>query len=424
MAGGDTVATDGLPASDLAKRVADLENAMKKAAEKEAEAKTKAAAKPTINVGGRVFLDWALFNQSAASRADLGDAQDATFFRTARLHAEGEMFDVFEYKIEMDFAGRDDADLQRTLFKDVYLGVKDLPMLGRLRVGHFKEPFSLEELTSARFISFMERGLPNALVPQRNVGVMSLNHNESQTVTWAFGAFRQLDENPPFRQDDGGSAFTARATWLPWYDEPSEGRGLLHLGLAYRYLDFDNPVQRVRQRPEINVGPRVVDTGNFGNNVNAHFVGPEVAFVYGPFSAQAELVASQFERTGGSNDANFNGMYVYVSYFLTGENRAYKRSEGRFDRIKPLENFFRVRTGDGDVGTGRGAWEVLYRYSNLDLQNVDAAVLGGYAADHTFGLNWYLNPNMRIMWNYIHTEPSLLHTEPMDIFAMRAQFDF
>ncbi|MGQ9575339.1 MAG: OprO/OprP family phosphate-selective porin [Thermoguttaceae bacterium] len=417
-----TMATaEGEPAGDLVKRIEKLERALKASADRQA----RAAGRPTVSVGGRMFLDWAWFNENSASRAAFGDAQDATFFRATRLHAEGDLFDVFGYKVEMDFAGRDNADEQLTVFKDVYLGIKDLPYLGTVRVGHFKEPFSLEELTSQRFITFMERSLPDILVPARNVGAMAINHTQTENATWAFGVFRQMGDAPPFRQDDdGGTAFTARATWLAWYDQASGGAGLLHLGVGYRYLDFDDPVQRIRQRPEIGIGPRVVDTGWFGDNVDAHYFGPEIALVYGPFSVQAEWVAAHYDRTGGAAEADFNGMYIYVSYFLTGEHRVYRRSEGRFDRVRPYENFFRVRTGEGSIATGRGAWEVAYRYSNLDLHDIEAAVLGGYAADHTFGVNWYLNPNMRIMLNYIHTNASLNYEAPLDIFAMRAQFDF
>ena len=59
--------------------------------------------------------------------------------------------------------------------------------------------------------------------------------------------------------------------------------------------------------------------------------------------------------------------YAFVSYFLTGENRPYNRKMGVFDRVKPYEDFFRVRTCDGNVGTGHGAWELAYRFSYIDM---------------------------------------------------------
>ena len=60
-------------------------------------------------------------------------------------------------------------------------------------------------------------------------------------------------------------------------------------------------------------------------------------------------------------------MYAYVSYFLTGENRPYDRKLGVFDRVRPYEDFFRVRTDDGSIETGWGAWELAYRFSYIDI---------------------------------------------------------
>lgn len=412
---------------ELARRVAELEKALGDIKAKEAAAAKKAAGKLSVNVGGRVFLDATSFGQGAGSVATFGDAQDTVQFRTARLEAFGEGFDVFDYKIEVDFAGRDGGDLQRTKFKDVYMGIKDLPWFNRVQIGHFKEPFSLEELTSSRYITFMERSTANsAFVPARNVGIAAYRVSENERLTFAFGGFREIKDDPPYAaDDDGGYAFTMRGTYLPWYDEATQGRGLLHLGLGYSYRDVDDPDQRIRVRPETAVGPRVVDTGTMLDNVKDYqLLGPELAFVYGPFSVQSEYIVAFYNRTAAP-DPTFHGTYVQMSYFLTGEHRPYNRQRGAFDRVKPIENFFRVRTGDGDIETGWGAWELTYRYSWLDLDDKD--VLGGTTADHTFGINWYWNPYMRLMFNYVHAQVSPANNRPnadLNVFEMRAQVDF
>lgn len=418
--------TPGAPQEGLSPDfVRRVEEFMQESAKKEAAAKQKAAQKPTVTVSGRMLADAVLFGQNALSRAAFGDAQDSTFIRQARLAAEGEMLEVYAYKVEMDFAGRDSNDEQLTSFKDVYLRVRELPLLGTVQVGHSREPFSLEQLTSLRFVTFMERSLADVFAPARNMGVMVRDHLENERMTWAFGLFRSMSDAPPFRaDDDGGSALSARFTWLPWYDEASEGRGLLHLGLSYSFRDFDDPTQRVRQRPETAVGPRVVDTQNISDLANVNLVGPEVAFVYGPFSAQSEWIGAFYNRGGGFGNPTFYGLYAQVSYFLTGENRVFNRSTGVFDRVRPRENFLRVRSEDGGVITGPGAWEIAYRYSYLDLN--DAGINGGVAADHTVGLNWYLTPYVRLMFNYVHSHADLAQFQglPLDIFEMRAQFDF
>lgn len=433
---------------DLAARVKDLESALKKVNDKAAADKKKAEGAPTCKLGGFFFVDSDWFGQNAVSRASvLGDAQDTTYFRTARLSAEGEGFGVMFYKIELDFAGRTDfatgaasaggahthpvSGIEQTLWKDVFVGIRELPLLGRVAVGHFKEPFGLEELTSDRFTSFMERGLTSALTPSRNIGVGAVNNWLGENATWAVGCFRTLGDAPPYLADDRGFyAGTGRLTWLPWYDEASDGRGLLHVGGAYSYRDFSNSSVRVASRPESGAGPNVIDTRISGvdtltNVADEHLVGAEAAMVYGPLSLQAEWINALYERTGNLQDPTFNGGYFYCSYFLTGEHRPYRRSTGVFDRVKPYTNFFRVRTSDCSVETGCGAWEVLYRYSYLNADS--AGILGGYASDHTFGVNWYLNPYMRLMANYVHSNDSLRNNGPdtyIDVLMVRAAVDF
>jgi phosphate-selective porin OprO and OprP len=429
---------------DLAAKVAALETEIQKM--KQADAKKESGtwrSSWSVRPRGRVFLDQVFFGQSPASMARLGDAQDTTYFSAARLGLSGEGFDVFFWEAEFDFAARrtytttpaapgahthNVENVGVTAFKDVYLGIRDLPWAGTVQLGHFKEPMGLEQLTSKRFITFMERSLMDVFIPGRSIGVQSMNVSASERATFAIGVFRAMDETPPFLEDDDlGLSMTMRGTWLPWYDEATEGRGLLHVGMGYSYRNFNDPVQRIRQRPEVGVGPRVVDTGNFGNVGEAHLFNPEAAFVYGPFSIQTEYTGASYVRDGGVGDAFFHGGYVQLSYFLTGEHRPYRRSRGAFDRVRPFGNFFRVRAEDGYVHTGKGAWELAYRWSYIDLDHASAGIFGGYASDHTFGVNWYLTPYARLMLNYIHS-----HVGPagqvadtfIDVFSMRAQFDF
>ena len=75
-------------------------------------------------------------------------------------------------------------------------------------------------------------------VPGRNDGIMAFNWTENQRATWAIGTFTNqtgYDQPPTFVYDHWGLDMTMRATYLPWYDEASGGRGLLHLGVDYAY---------------------------------------------------------------------------------------------------------------------------------------------------------------------------------------------
>ena len=423
---------------DLAAEVAELRAWKESVERKEAEKKKKAAGAPTVKVGGRIFLDTAMFNQNAASVTQVGDAQNGTELRNARIFLKGEAFHVVDYKIEFDFAGTTTVDsggvvdgktIEQVLFKDVYMGISELPLLGHVRAGHFKEPFGLEQLNSAKYITFMERSLGDTgiFVPGRNVGVMAFDYSENERMTWAIGGFiNHTPENPPrYISDNGQGAVTMRLTYLPWYDEATGGRGLLHVGAGYSYRVNGTDTLQLLSRPESHMAPYVLDTGTIANAPNYQIYNGELAFVYGAFSAQAEYFGLALNRNGGFGNQNFNGCYVNLSYFLTGENRVYNRHAGAFNgRIKPFGNFFRVRDENGCVQTGIGAWEVAYRYSYGDL--IDGPINGGRTGDHTVGLNWYLNPYMRMMFNYIHstTDDANALDGDIDIFQMRAQIDF
>ena len=137
-------------------------------------------------------------------------------------------------------------------------------------------------------------------------------------------------------------------------------------------------------------------------------VGTEAALVAGPFSLQGEYMTAMTNTDDGT-DPMFSGFYAMASYFLTGENRTYKG--GLFGRVKPKKNF-----GAG----GPGAWELAARYSHLDI--ADEAVEGGELDDITLGVNWYLNPNTRFMFNYVHA--GLDTVGQSDTFQTRAQVDF
>ncbi len=228
-----------------------------------------------------------------------------------------------------------------------------------------------------------------------------------------------------------------RLTYLPWYDEPSGGRGLFHTGIDYAYRSAPDHIGTFAARPECNFGPSVVNMAVTSSSNNTltdvkqwQVVDGEAALVYGPLSLQSEIFGMTVERLGGVNN-NFVGTYAFVSYFLTGENRPYNRKLGVFDRVRPYENFFRVKTCDGNVETGRGAWEVVYRFSYIDMLDGLTKTGAGLATDHTFGLNWYMNPFTRVMFNYVHSTDTYNKSSTqritggeIDQFMLRFAMDF
>lgn len=357
-----------------------------------------------LKIGGRIMNDWVWATEDDDIKANVGQQEDGTEFRRARMYMAGSIYENIGYKLQFDFAGGD-ADL-----KDAYIALTDFP-LGGLKMGHFKEPFSLEELTSSKYITFMERALPNVLSPGRNTGFMLSDAPAGQRMTWALGLFRSTDGNgEDDTGDDGGYNITGRVTSLPVYE--NQGRHLLHLGGSYslRYPDEDD--FEYETEPEAHLLDDFLETGNLSAD-RADLLGLEAAWVAGPFSLQGEYMYNDVtSRQGGLSDVSFDGYYVQASYFLTGEQRKYKTSAGAFSRVKPKENF--------SFAGGPGAWEAGLRFSEVDMSDED--VTAGKLENITAGINWHLNPNMRIMWNYVHADKDDIGEA--DIGMMRFQIDF
>ena len=400
---------DDSPPEDLQSRIESLEKLIQEREASETAKKEADALKPKVGLRGRVHTDAAWFDQSEANRENpnIGDIENGTYFRRARLGMDVKAFDVTEYRLDFEMG----ASGRPSIF-DAYGRVTDLPILGNVQMGHFREPFSLEAQTSSNWMTFIERGLPNVFDPSRNWGLMTFDNSDDELMTWAVGVFREgSDEFGSDLGDSGERAGTARLTWLPYYDEPTEGRYLFHLGGSYSYRRPDNEAVRYAERPEVRVAeqpnpneaaigvPVFVDTGAIGAD-KVQLAGVEAAWVYGSFSLQSEYIASNVEALNG-DEFYFHGGYVFASYFLTGESRQYSREIGAFDRQEVFEPFFRVGTDSG-ICTGSGAWELTARWSYLDLN--DDAIAGGYLDDTTFGVNWYLHPYMRMMFNYIHAD--------------------
>ncbi len=356
----------------------------------------------SLALGMRLHNDWAYFDGDDDIEAVFGELGNGTQMRRARLELEGTLHEIIDFEVSYDFAGGD------VELKNAWIGLNRLPVVNSLTVGYFKEPFSLEESTSSNDTVFLERGLPNAFVPERNSGIMVNATAFEDRMTWAVGAFREVDDFGEGFGRDSEYNLTARVTAAPWYAQ--KGRRLLHLGLGYSRLFRANDEIRFRARPETGLGDRFVDTGTLLSD-GVHLLGAEAAFVHDSFSLQGEYIRALVDTAQGKS-LDFDGFYILGSYFLTGETRSYKLAKGAFARVRPIDNF--------DGKGGLGAWELALRYARLDLN--DATVSGGNLGVFTVGMNWYLNPNLRLMGNYGWANPrSVGHAH---LLQMRAQVNF
>jgi phosphate-selective porin OprO/OprP len=379
--------------------------------------------KPTVGWTGEIQADVVMLSQSPTNIDELGHLDNFSDFRRGRLGAIGSLWANTIYRIEFDFAQQG-----RPSFLDLYGQFTDLPVLGNLRIGHFFEPFAISRLTSNRYQSFMERPLLDAFAPVRNMGIMAFDTYANKRGTWQLGMFAADSNDDGEEQTDrGGTAVTGRATFLPYWDEPSDGRYYMHVGGCFSYRLPPDQTSRFGYWPGFRPGsfdsiiwPRWANTGLIPTN-DVTLLDFEWAWVMGPWHVQAEFASNHVDQIGGPN-LNFYAWYVETGWFLTGEHRPYQQEMAIFNRVTPFESFFAARTKDG-IRRGRGAWQAVFRIDDLNLNNGN--IQGGRLVDLSFGVNWHLNPYSKIYFNYVHA--MLNRDEPNsygDLFGMRAQFEF
>ena len=359
-----------------------------------------------IKLGGRVMYDTAWIHGGS----ELGQQFKTGFFNELRrgwTELTGTYGSRILYRVQIDMEGESDRGEGRNrYFRQTYVAYTAPGSLRGVFVGIFKEPFTIGDGTGSLVTTFMERALPQALVPSYNLGIMLRDETQDEDVTWRFGAFR-------YSGDGAGRDrlnLSARVTALPF--SADNDRVLLHVGASYSHQFRDAFSLRYRSRPETSLGDRFVDTGKFPVD-GVDLLALELAGKRGPLSFQSEFVGSRSRLTGRGGAATFSGAYLQVSYFLTGERRPYARSRATFGRV-------RLRTRFSWKSRTWGAWEVAARLSYLDLD--DGNIRGGNLNDVTLGLNWYVSPRVRLMANFVRAH--LRNSVTSNLFQMRFQIDY
>jgi phosphate-selective porin OprO/OprP len=356
---------------------------------------------------GRLQYDGAYVSSPAGiSDPGLGFSNE---LRRARLGVEGSIPGGFGYTFELDFAGEEVEVTDAILTYDASEAVG-------LTLGQHNNFQSLEELTSSRFSSFVERAaFTDAFNFERRMG-LSGTVSTGDLIAQA-GVFT---DNVADLGDDGNNSVSVdgRVVFAP---ELSGTR--LHLGASAHWRDTGDlaatSITRYRQRPLVHsTDVRFISTPELGVREETSY-GLEAAILRGPFHFAGELHWLEADTLPPGPDPTFFGGYAEIGWFITGETRGYRN--GRFDRTQVANP---VEQG------GAGAFQVNLRYDRLDL-NSDG-VLGGTQDGLQASLIWIPTDYVRFLLNYArmsYDDAAIPAADgdrsyAVDVIGARAQIDF
>jgi phosphate-selective porin OprO and OprP len=381
-----------------------------------------------FKVRGRIMTDYDNIDQDeqVTGQPDISGVE----LRRARLGVEGVVYYDWKYKFEIDFAG-DTSEV-----KDAYLAYANWAPteLSEIRAGNQYVYNSLEELTSSRFITFMERAaFTEAFFLDRQIGAGVLLGDEHWSFQTGYYGSTVADQESWF---DDTSAFSVRGTVAPINNDTT----VVHLGASYRHRDAGTDEEtgfadlfRYRARAaDLHLADRFVATPFIGEDDDMFVL--EGALVWKSFSIQGEY--AQLETNIPTSIApgvspTYNGWYVDASWFITGEMRNYEADEGVFGRTKVKNPVF-------GGSHGYGAWQIAGRYDVLNLSDGAAAINASTAPGAVLceecgdqktwliGLNWWLTDYTALKFNVTQSEIEGGINDGAQItgFGMRAQVDW
>jgi phosphate-selective porin OprO/OprP len=443
----------------------------------------------TMHLGGWIQYDNVYWDQAAALKAakganagppgqatgdtlgGIGQLEDGTSFRRIRAFAEGTAWETGEYRLILAL---ENDQVDTVGLDEFWVGEKDIPVVGTVRVGHVKDPMGLEgDMTaSSRCMTFMERSsYSEAIELNQNfvTGIWASNNYLDERVTWEAAAFRDdVASATGVYYGDGQGGTQARVTCLPLYED--EGKELLHFGLSSGWRSGSTNAAStpsfktfaLSARPELRdddpSGANLITNDNDARMINTgtivageeYLMGLETLYIRGPFSFQAEYGWNWLDDAVGILNSGttlspkfatpqnymFSGGYVQVAYTLTGETRAYDKRIGTlareyFGHEGPLSKAYVTRDSNGNIIGSWGAWEVAARYSYVDLNdgtNAATRVQGGCMDGVTLALNWYLNNNLNVMFDYVLNDRYAVPVGTIpgwtEGFGARVQFQF
>lgn len=415
-----------------------------------------------IAITSRVHWDVGGYNYRPNSAATTPQQLDSgENLRRARIGILGRFFGDWDYALIYDFGGSSDgfggtapgslpgggvSGVENAYLR--YTGFK--PFGGKMAIegGLFDLPYTLDEATTSNDILFMERSSASNIATNIAAGdfrsAFGVRWWSNELFVGAYvtgpsaGAIHSASSTSPNGTSEQYGAVARVAGQIISGKDYS-----LHIGADAEWLiqparNLATGAQTftLSDRPELRIDPTtLITTGAIANASGAQVYSAEAAATYGPLILQGEYYLYSIERTAntglppfGAPPLRFQGGYAQAGYVLTGENHKYNTDSASYAGIKPANPF-------SLSGGGWGAWEIAGRVSAIDLNDrlaTATGIAGGRQTVYTAALNWYINDNVRFMFDYLHGDVSRLPNptstvnagSKFDAIAMRTQVAF
>lgn len=345
-------------------------------------------------LGGRIHYDLNMVDGDDAgpSGSDLSDV----FFRRARLTFSGKAYG-WEYKFEQDFAGGAPTE------RDLYIATKLGP--GKLILGQFKPFRGMEEMTSSNEITFMERPYVQANFPSEQFSMGAGYKGSAGDFTYALG-LQNRKVDAAGNNSSESMVGSARFTFAPINADGA----VVHVGFSGSMDNLNRSGAGVQTTDDVTVqyaGRNVGSLQLASDFIEGTFLGAEAAVAVGPFYVQSEYMLGDLDFEAPATSQDVAAYYIQASFHVTGESKPYKG--GVFKSVKPKN--------------ASGAVELKVRLEGAENKDVADNEVSAI----TLGANWYVNPNVRFMLEYITAEAkagtSVGADEPK-VIAARAQLNF
>jgi len=144
--------------------------------------------------------------------------------RRARINLTGDFAEQFDFKIEGDFENSDGISSSRTAFSgtDIFVNWHQFPE-AQVKVGQWKAPFGLEQITPDQYLIIIERSLPTgAITPERQIGVQvwgkpftNVWPDEKDLLTYYAGIFNGNGRNTTIN-DNNNFMYVGRLELQPF----------------------------------------------------------------------------------------------------------------------------------------------------------------------------------------------------------------